>query len=406
MLYTIISVPNHHSSNFSSLAQNCKSGYVSFFSQENKKMYYLYSGKSGLSLAPLWRRGADLDNYYLLHLLKELAIEGKIEVSVTFFKKIFYTLKIKQGGIVQNLEYHLFEGNIFIISQEKHERKYYNFNLSNYYKALPHIITSYEQMQLRKKKSLLSDIIDSKCVNEINQIRKIVTTTNQDKNYVFISNSFKSISFFSHIIASNNSLQNIIITGEEIKKDHISLKKHLIKEKIIKSILIITNLYQLDSKKIFQDDLWENNKYNFSWLNIQTNLSMERAEQIILDSKNYDIIIYRGHSYLKKGFIIWPCTNGEYCLKESVFTQYIHLACLNYQISGKDDLVQIPFLYGLLPLCYLLQDDYSSFLLVLFQNLNKEITFKRAIYESIHSISNRLFVLCENSKISASKHTY
>ena len=389
MNYFLISVDSLKNSNLEQIALDIGSGYASFFVRDCQKIYYIYSCKKGKLISPLWRRGINISDTNLTNTFKNSQNDFIRKIRRSDFKIIFRDLKNKQIQESTSISLHLFQYTLLLISSKNNIKNYQHYTLSKYEKNINNTILKYQKKQLRNEEIIFQSLININKYSEIEEIKNTLLKRTLPYKLTFIGDSFKVLSFLALYLLPNQKIYYFII----IPSEYLKIKKRYIaQKKSIQKVLIISNLFNISNLEFFQNSFWNNPLYDFLWNHIEGNFSTERVESILKEALKYDIVIYRGHSYIKNGNITWLCSNGEYILPNNVFNTYIHLGCLNYINIQDYSIHNIPFNYGVLPISYLIEEDYTPFIYNLFCCIKNNDTFKEAITKAICYIKNNRFV--------------
>ncbi|MBX3723595.1 MAG: hypothetical protein KF713_17250 [Turneriella sp.] len=100
------------------------------------------------------------------------------------------------------------------------------------------------------------------------------------------------------------------------------------RERQIREVIVFTNiagaaLPQLDK----QLDFWSKGASGFRFRHIFGQLTRKRVEAV-LAVKEWDLLIYRGHGFVREGAIAWQLVDGAWTLPAFTCSAYMHLACL------------------------------------------------------------------------------
>lgn len=127
----------------------------------------------------------------------------------------------------------------------------------------------------------------------------------------------------------------------------------------IERVLVLTNISGEPLPQLLQNtEYWTKGMRGFVWRHIYGELSMERLLPIFSKNERYDLIVYRGHSYLRDGKIYIP--DGDFPVEKLPAKFYLHLSCMDYGKQKK--FIVFPARWNFLPAFRLLDFDDKTFL--------------------------------------------
>ncbi len=147
----------------------------------------------------------------------------------------------------------------------------------------------------------------------------------------------------------------------------------------INKILVITNREEtLSHLQNFIPDVPSRNSL-FEWDYLAAGFT-QRKMYYLLEKKEYDLVIYRGHARVLKNRIAWVFPDFELILPPGIFPHYIHAGCLNNG-RGEKELKELPFRRGFLPSTFIEDHDDWSWIQDFLALVASGNTFQQAAIE-------------------------
>ncbi len=381
MNYFVIPVEDIDTAELDHLAYESPKGYITFFSLKNLNFYYIYRGGYKVSLTPNWRRGVPLHLFHELKFLKEVSPCDTRKIRRNDFKKVFNHLnqiqrKSNAWCHIQILSEQL---TISHIGQEEVGFEVLFVQNSKVFKELCYEFLELIQKDTLQRRSPQERILSykKKILKQEPLLERLSTLSSQSHRLIFTGFSYQLLSCIGKIF-----FKRPVIAMGLANRFHQQIK---ISTKIRK-VIVLTNLAggYLSALNI-KHGWWDQGPQKILWKHIQGKFTKNRVNHLIEEEKilfNYDLLIYRGHGCIKNKDIHWQLEDGEYQLNSEIMSRYIHLSCLNIS-SPKDDLLNLPFKEGILPLGFFPDRDEVLFIKNIFKLIKNNRNFRDACQEAL-----------------------
>ena len=377
MNYFIVAVENISEADIPVLLSRVSTGILTFFSIQNDKFYYVYLSKKVKCLTPYWRRGLSLEDlkksdFKKLKFVRQLKPDSFRQVRREDFKIILSSLYRTQQQRNHWIHLQVSENKIFFANIDQEEFGFEKILINGKKKLKIFANEFINQIQL--------DVLHHRHINiTIRKFREDIL-----KEYPQLGQLSEIHANHFRVIVSGESFKVLILLTRilSIQAKILSLPKKIYISHIpnqIRRVLVVTNLSGSSLKSLNENEFfWDTGVSGYNWKHIAGKFSGERLKKLFLSEQKHDLLIYRGHSYVKKDGIVWSSDSSVYTIKKMKIPIYIHLACLNFQNIENEDIRQLPFEEGILPFGFLPDQDYSTMIRFLFDFIKKGYTFKNA----------------------------
>ena len=381
MNYLVILVENIHTVEPSLLAYEAPRGYITFFSFKHLNFYYIFRGGYSSNLTPNWRRGAPLHLFQELKFLKG-AKPGEIrKIRRADFKKVFNHLNQIQKKSNSWCHVQILPNQLTISHMAQQELSFQISTLQKYnnLQQLCYDFIKFIQKEILRNKSSQKKMTTfiKKIIKQEPSIEKLTQLSSQSHKLIFTGSSYQILSSLAKIFFKKQIIA-IGLPSEAHQEFKISEK--------IRKVIVLTNLSGNDLPTLNNSqEWWDHGPKEVSWKHIQGKFTTQRITQLIEEEKIFqhnDLIIYRGHGYIKNKSIYWRLKDKAYQIHDHIMHRYIHLSCLNLSHS-KDDLNSLPFKEGILPLGFFLDRDEALLIKDIFKLIKSNRSFRDACQEAL-----------------------
>lgn len=288
-----------------------------------------------------WRRGMAVEKLECPGLLKKLwkqDIGSFVEVRSSDFRKILRSLRRIQRSQEKTAIIDLTSNEIsssFILGN----------NASFTQIAYPPLLIKNINSEYFLEKDFNDDIENRFKVKKV-----VIEWKRQDKININVLGLWKAINFCHYFLLKPDRTE--ILFPKKLESSPFDWKRP------VKDILIISNLAGpiLDGLTTYPEK-WSIAPQGIHVRHLFGSMNKDRCEKVIQE-KNWDCVIYRGHSEIKDGLISYLLEDGSLFPVTKISTRlYIHLGCI--PLTQKNDIVEIPASLCLLPF-RLLQDQNDS----------------------------------------------
>ena len=349
--------------------------FVILYSIQESKFYFFckscdYLSKTSNSsfwknLTPDWRRGIELKDTSMSSLMRDVQPNEMKRIRKEDFRQLFFLLKNRQKLGIHKILLSLRKETIVLTLMNMNHVQILDFDF--FYKKIINLAFGfYEKINKQIKKGDFTDkhlfILEKKKIvnKKLIPLYSMLYLLNKSEHIFIASDSFKLIIYFTKVF----DIKYRALTLFQNESKYISYE---IQNKKIKRVLILFNFFNNKSSNKYPIQEWQNKFPEIYFECISGSLSKERIKILLSihgDFKNFDLVIYNGHSIIKNNKIQWLCTDGLFILEANSIHYYIHLSCMEF-INKQDDIKnELPFREGLLPINLLPS-----------QNFSKEITF-------------------------------
>ena len=364
-----------------SLAYEAPPGNITFFSLKNLNFYYIYRGGYKTSLTPNWRRGAPLHLFHELKFLKKVSPGDIRNIRRNDFKKVFNHLNQiqKKSDAWCHIQILSEQLTISHIGREELNFEALPIQNSENFKQLCYEFLQLIQKDTFQRRSPQERILTykKKILKQEPLLARLTTLSSQSHKLICTGLSYQLLSSIGKIF-----FKRPVIAMGLANRLHQQIK---ISSKLRK-VIVLTNLAGGYLSALNIDHVWwDQGPQKIVWKHIQGKFTKNRVNDLIEETKiffNYDLVIYRGHGYIKNKGIHWQLEDGEYQLNSVMMSRYIHLSCLNIS-NPEDDLLYLPFKEGILPLGFFPDRDEVLFIKNIFKLIQNNRNFRDACQEAL-----------------------
>jgi len=372
MNYYIATTTNINNFEIEKIENKIKDGIFSVYSLSHQKFYHIFRAKTG-KITYSWRRGLSLKFLPDMAFIQKLSKDSIKQIRRKDFIKLYYALKKIQEKKSSLIHLHIDDKNLFLLNASGNMPYFSKLNLffrkTELISVCNKILQGLEHDILNGSENLKTTLY------LINAIKKKIT------GHLALQRTLKS---HNNIIISSDSLAyltaSFFLFFYEIPVVFALASKNfetrfINREHKIRRVLVINNLNGKPLKNLRQLNLNKDILNSVKVKEISGLFDKKRLTSLFENNNDgfFDLIIYRGHAEVCGKRIAWPLKDGKFYLKSNSFKYCIHLACL--PISVDNQILELPFLNGVIPFSYIPDIDYTFLIEMFFINLNKYNAF-------------------------------